>query len=186
MFVSTAQLDGLVTVIVTQPNHFHVSQADAKLQRWKEELLSMTEVNANSSHHQTTACRIDCTISTEGADDFDHSRLGIRRSQLDHFAHSAKVKSKLRHFLLNRTPLSRLTKYEDAEWFLFVTEDTEINFMTLNESLANFDPTTQALFLGHALSDDRPVITHHFAPRGFISYPHLPSGFLLSRPALLR
>ncbi len=76
--------------------------------------------------------------------------------------------------------------YTDADWFFFVTEDTLVDFAALDESLSHFDPTSQELFLGHALSDSDPVIIHHFAPSDFISYPHIPSGVLLSRPALHR
>lgn len=83
------------------------------------------------------------------------------------------------------TWIGRLAKYTYADWFLFITEDTDIDFSLLESCLAPLD-STEELFLGHALSDKRHTIAHHYAAPNSISYPNFPSGFILSGPVLQR
>lgn len=75
-----------------------------------------------------------------------------------------------------------------VKWFMFVTEETEINFTNLELILRRFDPS-EDVFLGHGIQDSSPTIIHHYAfttGKEVLTYPVLQAGMALSAPLLKR
>lgn len=69
-----------------------------------------------------------------------------------------------------------------VEWVLFAPADAEVDRVGLTEAIAG-QSAGAACWMGAALADVVPVITHHYAPPG-LRYPDLRHGVLLSRPLL--
>ncbi|XP_015179212.1 PREDICTED: beta-1,3-glucosyltransferase isoform X2 [Polistes dominula] len=75
--------------------------------------------------------------------------------------------------------------YPNTKWFFFCIEDIVIDLSKLLTVLSSFN-SSQELFIGHALYDDKPTIIHHFARQKKFKYPHFGTGFALTSNLLKR
>lgn len=75
--------------------------------------------------------------------------------------------------------------YEDKfDWIVFCEERTRFDIPKLVTILNEYEPSTDPIWIGHALYDLEASIIHHFEfhqdPTSF-KYPNSGSGFVMSR-----
>jgi UDP-glucose:O-linked fucose beta-1,3-glucosyltransferase len=77
---------------------------------------------------------------------------------------------------------------DNSSWLVFVEDRTRIRLKKLHQVLQKYDPN-KPVWLGHALHDTEPTITHHYAfyddPKKF-KYPNVASGTAISGALLQR
>ena len=71
------------------------------------------------------------------------------------------------------------------DWFFFGDANTKVHTTGLEHALSKRDPG-KAHFFGNRLQDQSMAIIHHYFTDENFGYPHMPSGFVLSRGALER
>eukprot|EP00937_MAST-01D_sp_MAST-1D-sp2_P005470 g5470.t1 len=71
----------------------------------------------------------------------------------------------------------------EFDWFVFADANTRFKVPLLSKSLGQYKPQ-EPHFVGHRLQDTSMAIIHHYFTDKEFGYPHMPSGFALSRGAL--